>query len=273
VESPKAVASAAPAQKPSRARPRTPTSPSAESTRRRVTRVRRSQGRAFRDGRYGEARRQFDEVAARGGPQAAEAALFAAQSAKVGESCAVAVSLFDQVSTRYPGTQSGYEAQWQAATCYETLGDTERAKRSYQALLDVPSFGERAKASLAQLERADQQQPVEVAARKTAARAAAPPAAAPTPAAKAGSNQKAKPSGPPQAADAASRTPHEAASLFCWGSATLEALRPVAAASSPRRSPVCFTRAAVADRDPLVPRLPVVQPRRVRASATASFTG
>src|SRR5262245_46942264 len=37
---------------------------------------------AFRDGRYGEARRQFDEVAARGGGQAAEAALLAAQSAK-----------------------------------------------------------------------------------------------------------------------------------------------------------------------------------------------
>jgi TolA-binding protein len=201
VESPKSMASAAPAQKAE--------SGEIKNADIAVGGIEEAEGNsaydaakvAFRDGRYGEARRQFDEVAARGGPQAAEAALFAAQSAKVGESCAVAVSLFDQVSTRYPGTQSGYEAQWQAATCYETLGDTERAKRSYQALLDVPSFGERAKASLAQLERADQQ-PVEVAARKTAARAAAPPAASPTPAAKAGSNQKAKPGGPPQAVDA-----------------------------------------------------------------------
>ena len=135
---------------------------------------------AFKDGRYGEARRQFDEVAARGGgAQAAEAALYAAQSAKNGEGCAVAVSLFDQVATRHPGTRFGYDATWQAASCYETLGDAERAKRSYQALLDDPSYGERAKSSLASLERAEQQ-PVEVAARK-AVRVASPAAAAAPP--------------------------------------------------------------------------------------------
>ena len=148
---------------------------------------------AFRDGRYGESRRQFDEVAQRGGSQAAEAAFYAAQSAKNGEGCAVAVSLFDQVPTRYPGTRFGYDATWLAAGCYETLGDTERAKRSYQALLDDPTYGERAKASLAQLERADQQ-PVEVAARK--ARAAEPAAAAP--AAKPGAARtKSKPAATP----------------------------------------------------------------------------
>jgi hypothetical protein len=145
---------------------------------------------AFKDGRYGEARRQFEDVAARGGAQAAEAALYAAQSAKNGEGCAVAVSLFDQVATRHPGTRFGYDATWQAATCYETLGDSERAKRSYQALLDDPSYGERAKTSLGSLERAEQP-PVEVAARKSAPTAAG--AAAP---AKAGPQQKAKPVAP-----------------------------------------------------------------------------
>src|SRR5262245_49320230 len=136
----------------------------------------------YRDGRYGEARRQFEDVAQRGGPQAAEAAFYAAQAAKNGESCAVAVSLFDQVPMRYPGTRFGYDATWQAAGCYETLGDTERAKRSYQALLDEPTYGERAKAALAQLERAEQQ-PVEVAARRLRAGsepAAASPAGKPT---------------------------------------------------------------------------------------------
>ncbi|HEX6275427.1 MAG TPA: tetratricopeptide repeat protein [Polyangiaceae bacterium] len=150
---------------------------------------------AFKDGRYGEARRQFDDVAARGGGQAAEAALYAAQAAKNGEGCAVAVSLFDQVATRHPGTRFGYDATWQAANCYETLGDTERAKRSYQALLDDPSYGERAKTSLGALERADQQ-PVEMAARKAAARAATPPAAGAGAPAKAGPQQKAKPAAP-----------------------------------------------------------------------------
>jgi TolA-binding protein len=154
---------------------------------------------AFKDGRYGEARRQFDDVAARGsGAQAAEAALYAAQSAKNGEGCAVAVSLFDQVATRHPGTRFGYDATWQAATCYETLGDIERAKRSYQALLDDASYGERAKSSLASLERAEQR-PVEVAARK--AQAPAAPAAEPPKAGAGAAAQKAKPAGPPPAAD------------------------------------------------------------------------
>lgn len=156
---------------------------------------------AFKDGRYGEARRQFEDVAARGsGSQAAEAALYAAQSAKNGESCAVAVSLFDQVATRHPGTRFGYDATWQAANCYETLGDSERAKRSYQALLDDATYGERAKSSLAALERAEQR-PVEIAARKAQVREApAAPAAAP-PKAGAGSNaQKAKAAGSPPAA-------------------------------------------------------------------------
>jgi hypothetical protein len=156
---------------------------------------------SFRDGRYGEARRQFEEVAARGGSQAAEAALFAAQSAKNGESCAVAVALFDQVAARYPGTRPGYEATWSAANCYETLGDLERARRSYQALLDDPDYGERAKNQLAQLERGEQ--PAEVAARKV--RAASRPAAA----AKPGGAEDSKPStgqakpnaAPPQAVD------------------------------------------------------------------------
>ena len=152
---------------------------------------------AFKDGRYGEARRQFDEVAARGGgAQAAEAALYAAQSAKNGEGCAVAVSLFDQVATRHPGTRFGYDATWQAASCYETLGDTERAKRSYQALLDDPNYGERAKSSLASLERTEQQ-PVEVSARKAVAAAHSPAPAATAPPKAGSAAQKSKPGGPP----------------------------------------------------------------------------
>jgi len=111
--------------------------------------------------------------------------------------CAVAVSLFDQVPTRYPGTRFGYDATWQAAGCYETLGDTERAKRSYQALLDDPTYGERAKTALAQLERADGQ-PIEVAARKRSLEQAAPAQAAkPTAGAAAPAKTKAKSAGKP----------------------------------------------------------------------------
>jgi tetratricopeptide (TPR) repeat protein len=129
----------------------------------------------LQSGRYQEARRQFESVAARGGADAAQASLLAARAAKSQEGCAVAAALFDQVPSRFPGTSAGYDATLEAATCYETLGDAEKARRTYQALLDVPSHSGRAKAALTQLDRVDP--PVEVAARKAAAKpAAAPPA-------------------------------------------------------------------------------------------------
>ena len=121
---------------------------------------------AYRAGRYREARQQFESVVAQGGADAARAAYYAALAAKGGEGCGSAATLFDQVSQHYPGTSSGYDATWEAAGCYETLGDTERARRSYQALLDEGSYSARARAALAQLDRADG--PSEVAARKRA---------------------------------------------------------------------------------------------------------
>ena len=84
----------------------------------------------FRDRRYDEARQQFEAVAVKGGPEAAEAALYAAQSEKNSNGCSAAAALFDQVPSRFPGTRAGYEATWQAAECYETLGETEHARRS-----------------------------------------------------------------------------------------------------------------------------------------------
>jgi hypothetical protein len=130
----------------------------------------------LQSGRYQEARRQFESVAARGGTDAAQASLLAARAAKSQEGCTVAAALFDQVPSRYPGTSAGYDATLEAANCYETLGDAEKARRTYQALLDVPSHSGRAKAALGQLDRAEP--PVEIAGRKAAA---AKPAAAPAP--------------------------------------------------------------------------------------------
>jgi len=151
---------------------------------------------AYHAGRYREARQQFESVVAQGGGDAARAAYYAALSAKAGEGCGSAATLFDQVSQHYPGTGAGYDATWEAAGCYSTLGDTERARRSYQALLDEASYGARATAALAQLDRADgptpASAPVPVAARKSAA--SAPAAAAPAkPAAAAGGAVKAEP--------------------------------------------------------------------------------
>jgi TolA-binding protein len=151
---------------------------------------------AYRAGRYKEARQQFEGVVARGGAQAPDAALYAAQATKNGDGCGTAAPLFDQVSQRYPGTRAGYEATWEAAGCYEVSGDLERARRSYQALLDETTYAPRARAALAQLDKLDA--PGEVAARaakskKAAASspAASEPKAAPgSPATGAGSDQK-----------------------------------------------------------------------------------
>jgi TolA-binding protein len=152
---------------------------------------------AYRAGRYREARQQFEGVVAQGGGDAARAAYYAAMSAKAGEGCGSAATLFDQVSQHYPGTGAGYDATWEAAGCYTTLGDTERARRSYQALLDEASYGARATAALAQLDRADGPSPASgpapvLASRKTAA--SAPAAQAPA---------KAAPARPPVGAGAA----------------------------------------------------------------------
>ncbi len=126
---------------------------------------------AYRAGRYKEARQQFEGVVARGGSQAPDAALYAAQATKNGEGCGTAAPLFDQVSQRYPGSRAGYEATWEAAGCYEVIGDLEKARRSYQALLDETTYAPRARAALAQLDKMDA--PAQVAARAAKSKRAA----------------------------------------------------------------------------------------------------
>jgi TolA-binding protein len=144
---------------------------------------------ALRQGRNKEAREQFESVAARGGADAAQAAFHAAEAAKNELGCAEAAKLFDQVPFQYPGTRPGYEATFQAASCYEAVGDVEKARRNYQALLDEPSHGERARAALVQLERANE--PVQMAARKARPTAGSAPKQASEPAADAEAAPKA----------------------------------------------------------------------------------
>jgi TolA-binding protein len=121
---------------------------------------------AYRAGRFKEARQQFESVVAQGGRDAPQAAYYAAQSAKSAEGCGVGAPLFDQVSQRYPGTRAGYDGTWEAASCYQAIGDTEKARRAYQALLDEPIYGTRARNALAELDRIED--PQAYAARKSA---------------------------------------------------------------------------------------------------------
>ncbi len=142
---------------------------------------------AYRQGRYAEASRQFRSIAEQGGDKAPSAALFAARATRSSSGCASAASEFDEVHARYPGTSIGNEAAWQAADCYRSLGQLERARRNYQALLSAAGYETRAQEALAHL---DAPPSTAVASRK--ARAAAmpeprPAEAAPAPTTPAGS--------------------------------------------------------------------------------------
>lgn len=107
---------------------------------------------AYRAGHYAEAGRRFDSVAASGGPDAASAALYAARSTRNSSGCGSAAARFDDVASRYRGTSIGNEATWQAADCYRSMGQLDRARRNYQLLLATSGYSQRAQAALDDME-------------------------------------------------------------------------------------------------------------------------
>jgi TolA-binding protein len=121
---------------------------------------------AYRDGRYSEAERRFNEIASLGGAHAANSALFEVEALRRVSGCPSAAPRFEDVHTRYPGTV-GNDAAWQAADCYRSLGELARARQNYELLSTDPSYKSRAKEAIAELDQraADQ----ESAARKAAA--------------------------------------------------------------------------------------------------------
>lgn len=125
---------------------------------------------AYRDGRYVEAQSRFENIASRGGSKAAQAALYAAQSVRNKSGCPAAAPLFFEVHSRYRGSSAGSDAGWQAGECYQQLGELDRARQSYEALLQDSAYGDRAQAALGDLREREQ--------RQVAARAAAKPASA-----------------------------------------------------------------------------------------------
>jgi hypothetical protein len=138
---------------------------------------------AYRGGRFGEAERLFDEIAQGGGTNAASASLLAAQAARSGAGCARATERFDKVNQRYPGSNIGNEAAWQAADCYRALGQVDRARRNYQALLAAPAYAARAQQAIDELAQNEGRMASRraKAAAKAPAAEASPPAAKPTP--------------------------------------------------------------------------------------------
>lgn len=105
----------------------------------------------YRAGHYVEAQRHFERISRSGGQRAAEAALYAAQTTRNVSGCAPAVSRFERVRVRFPGSGSAYEASWRAAKCLQQLGDVEAARQTYESLLQVAAYSDRARQALANL--------------------------------------------------------------------------------------------------------------------------
>jgi tetratricopeptide (TPR) repeat protein len=106
---------------------------------------------AYHAQRYEEARRLFDRVAAAEGPHKAAAELLAAHALRSGAGCASAVERFARVAAQYPDSDLGQEAEWEAASCYRSLGDRQRARALYSSLTDSPKYGPRARRALERL--------------------------------------------------------------------------------------------------------------------------
>jgi hypothetical protein len=138
----------------------------------------------YNAGRYAEAEKAFNDVAASGAPNAARAALFAAKSAEGAYGCASAAPKYERVAAHYSSSSAAADAQYAAANCYRQTNTFDRASALYNGLRSVAGYRDRAEAALSDLKILQQQ----VAAK---ASRAAPPA------------KPASPAAPPQATSTA----------------------------------------------------------------------
>ena len=117
---------------------------------------------------------------------AARLALTDARTVRDSAGCAAAVSKYDEIGARFPGSGAAADAMWDAATCYRSMGDAAKARELYLALESVASYRQRAEhevngaADNNNLGNAVNQ--VQVASRAAAAPGKMPAAAAPMPA-------------------------------------------------------------------------------------------
>lgn len=146
---------------------------------------------AFQGGRYVEAQRRFEEIAARGGSEAPAAALQAVEALRRQRGCPAAAPRYEEVHSRYRDTPSGNEAAWQAGDCFRALGELSQARQSLEALLGVAEYRSRAEAALQELTAREEQ--VASARKAKSAAGAAPPAASPVPASPPAQSKPAKP--------------------------------------------------------------------------------
>lgn len=116
----------------------------------------------------------------------ASAALSDARAVRSKSGCAAAVPKYDDVGVRFPGTAPAADAMWEAAACYKSMGNTDKARELYLALRGNSAYKDRADAEIALAEAQNQNNYAPgggaghaVAGGQKAAAAAAPAPAAP----------------------------------------------------------------------------------------------
>ena len=100
---------------------------------------------AFDAGRFPEAFRVFDALAASDVPSA----MYAARSLQRMKRYSEAAQRFDDLSMRAAGTPTEYQAIYESASCYRAMGDTGAARERLNRLASVPSYAAQAQRDLA----------------------------------------------------------------------------------------------------------------------------
>ncbi len=103
---------------------------------------------AFRARNFAEATRQYD-IAAQSGD--VNAALWAAESTREGQGCAVALGRFDQLAQKSAGTWVGDEASLRAARCQIAMGQLDAARARLDKLAQASTHQQQAQQALAEL--------------------------------------------------------------------------------------------------------------------------
>jgi len=111
----------------------------------------------------GAARSPFAQAPAAPAPFDADAELGKARAerddaARRGQPCP-SVARFNDVVNRAGGTSAGWDAVYEGALCYESMGDYASARNRLNVLLRVDPYRDRARAQLDQLNRAQQASP------------------------------------------------------------------------------------------------------------------
>lgn len=102
----------------------------------------------YEAGKFTEAARKFEAVAASKTKKSPMAALFLALSVEKSSGCESALPRYEAVMNGFGKTQAAVDARWGAASCHNELGHHPKAHELYDELRRAPKYRERAEKAL-----------------------------------------------------------------------------------------------------------------------------